>query len=306
MGRFAARIGQWRLGRVARPAVAGRLPVEELRALIAGPFARFGTMPRKAKVTDAAFGDLRGEWITIQGAAAPRVILFFHGGFYVAGSAAQYRPFAARLAQASDAQVLSLDYRLAPEHPFPAPINDALAAYRWLLGHRLPPETIAFAGDGSGGGLAMAALLAIRKAQLPMPAGVALISPWTDLSLASWSVVENASNDRLLSWGLLMQCARHYLSGHLPTHSMGSPVYGDLTGLPPVIVQAGDSELLRDDATRLAARLTQAGVRVNVEIHAGMPHAFHTFGFLSEAKAATDRAGAFIRSVTGQRLIGQG
>jgi acetyl esterase/lipase len=192
--------------------------------------------------------------------------------------------------------VLALDYRLAPEHPFPAALDDALAAYRWLLAEGADPRRIAVMGDSAGGGLAFSLLLRLRDQGAPLPAAAVALSAWTDLALTGASLRLNAAADPMLNAEDLPKLAACYLASADPRDPYASPLYGDATGLPPTLIQAGSDEILHDDSTRMADRLRAAGCEVELEIWPRMPHAWHLFApVLPEARRAIERIGAFVR-----------
>lgn len=228
------------------------------------------------------------------GAGSP-VVLYFHGGGYVMGSVNTIRPLAANLAVAAGARVLALGYRLAPEHPFPAAVDDAVAAWRWLLDGGADPAAVAFGGDSAGGGLTVAALLAARDQGVPRPAAAVCISPWVDLTLAGESYDRNAATDPdVLRWRL-EEMARLYLAGADPRIPLASPVFGDLAGLPPLLVHAGTSELLEDDAVLLTAVARTAGVSVTLELYQDMIHVWHAYApGLPEGTAGIERIAAWL------------
>ena len=233
--------------------------------------------------------------IRLRAGATPdrTVLLYLHGGGYVVGSAGTGAPLAAALTGRIGGTAYSLDYRLAPEHPFPAALEDAQAAYREIL-TTTDPGDILLAGDSAGGGLAVALLVAVREAGLPQPAAVAVLSPWTDLTLSGESLRTRADADPIFTVDALRWYAERYAAGTAPG---GSPIRADLTGLPPMLVQVGSDELLLDDAVRLAGRAGAAGVEVTLEIGAGLPHVYqHHFGYLDDADEALDRAAAFLGS----------
>lgn len=281
-----------------RPRNIHRIPIAELRGRLHRFTESFGRVPKGLNVSPAHFGNVGTEWVCASGSEASAVVLYLHGGAFVAGSPETHRPLAARLAQSSGARVFSVDYRLAPEYPYPAALRDSLDAYRWLLEQRIPARQIVFAGDCAGGGLALSTIIAIRNAALPQPAGCVLMSPWADLAMASWSYVDNVKTDRLLDLATLGYCARSYLDETLPTEIYASPIYADLSRLCPLFIQAGSAELMRDDATRIAERARAAGVHADIEIHSGMQHVFQGVGRLAEAKGAMTRVGAFVRNIT--------
>ena len=240
------------------------------------------------------------EWITAPGADEGRVVLYFHGGGFVFGSMRTHRVMLAHLSRAAKARVLGLDYRLAPENPFPAPIEDALAAYRWLLDQGIDPKKITLAGDSAGGGLVLSSLVAIRYAGLPMPAAGIPISAWTDMEATGKSMTTNAEADTWVDRDGLLNIAKVYLNGKDPRAPLASPLHADLRGLPPLLMQVGGVEVLLDDTTALAERAKEAGVSVEVEVWDDMPHVWHTFApILPEGEKAIDRIGEFILQHTG-------
>ena len=249
--------------------------------------------------TEHAAG-LNGEWIEPAApdhAARRRCILYFHGGAYIAMSAKTHRAITSRLAVWSDARLFALDYRLAPENPFPAALDDALAAYRALIAAGTPPSRIVVAGDSAGGGLALALLLALRNAADQLPAAAVLFSPWTDLAATGNSIVANNSADPVFFGSWVASIARYYLADTPSTDPLVSPVYADLTGLPPLLIQVGDTEVLLDDSRRVAENARQVGVEATLQIWPGPPHGWHIFAsILPEARAALRDAGGFIQA----------
>src|SRR3569832_2288698 len=273
--------------RLGRPKpVNANTNIVELRKRYAALWSRFGAPPADAKFEPAQIGSMKGEWARLSNSWPGRVILYFHGGGYIAGSPETHRTLVARLAQASEATVFSLDYRLAPEFVFPAAVRDGIDAYRHLIAKIAAPQQIVFAGDGSGGGLAFAVLHAARTANLPMPAGCVAMSPWADLSLSGWSIMQNAKTDSALSWDLLFVSARHYLKKTNPADPYASPVFASFKDFPPIMVHAGSLEMLKDDASRLGDRAADANVPVSIEIYDGMQHVFQGSRSIPEAKAA--------------------
>ncbi|MGA9722418.1 MAG: alpha/beta hydrolase [Candidatus Binatus sp.] len=239
-------------------------------------------------------GGVSAEWIAAPGAIADRVILYLHGGGYVLGSINTHRAMISRIARASNARALAIDYRLAPEHPFPAAVEDTIASYRWLLAEGYQPGKIVIAGDSAGGGLTIAALLAIRDAGLPMPAGAVPISPWTDLEGTGESVRTRAAKDVMVTQDNLASSAKQYYGAHDPKDPLVSPLHANFRGLPPMLIQVGDAEILLDDATRVAARAKAAGVQVELEVWDEMPHVWHVFAkLLPEGQQAIDKIGKF-------------
>ncbi len=221
--------------------------------------------------------------------------MYLHGGAYQLGSPATLRHLVAMLAAAAQAQALSVDYRLAPEHPFPAAVDDAVAAYRWLLAAGRDPASVAIAGDSAGGGLTLATLVALRDAGDPLPAAAVAISPWTDLALTGESLRTRAGADVMVKPAGMPESAALYLTGTDPRHPYASPLYADLRALPPLLIQVGDAEVILDDSTRFAARARTAGVDVTLEIWDEMPHVFQAFaGLLPEADQAVARIGSWL------------
>jgi acetyl esterase/lipase len=240
-------------------------------------------------------GGVSAEWIAAPGANPDRVILYLHGGGYVLGSINTHRAMISRIARASNGRALAIDYRLAPEHPFPAAVDDATAAYRWLLANGYKPGRIVIAGDSAGGGLTLAVLLAIRDAKMPMPAGAVPISPWTDLEGTGESIRTRAAKDVMVTQDNLASSARQYYGTHDPKDPLVSPLHADFRGLPPMLIHVGDAEILLDDATRVAARAKAAGVQVDLEVWDEMPHVWHVFAkILPEGQQAIDKIGKFV------------
>ena len=239
--------------------------------------------------------DVPAEWVSTGGVKGDQVMLFLHGGGYVAGSAAGSRDFVARLCRAADAWALSLDYRLAPEAPFPVAVEDCVAAYRWLLEQGVAAERCAIIGPSAGGGLVAAALLALRDAGDPLPAYGVCLCPFADLTCTGGSYEINASQDVILPV-VLRSFSDLYLQGADPRQPLASPVFADLSGLPPLLIQAGTSEVLLDDARALAARGKTCGVEVTYEEWEGMFHGWQTMApILPEGVQAIAHVGELIR-----------
>jgi monoterpene epsilon-lactone hydrolase len=239
---------------------------------------------------------VKSEWVSAPDADAGRAILYLHGGGYVIGSINTHRSLAARLSRAAKARVLVIDYRLAPEHPFPAAVDDSVAAYRWMLAQGLKPARIAVAGDSAGGGLTAATLVAIREAKLPLPAAGALLSPWVDMEGIGESMTSKDSVDPMVHKDGLLGMAKAYLGRQNPRSPLAAPLYADLAGLPPLLIQVGTSETLLDDASRLAERAKKAGVNVTYEPWQNMIHVWQLFApMLDEGQQAIEKIGAFVR-----------
>ncbi|MDH3601626.1 MAG: alpha/beta hydrolase [Candidatus Tectomicrobia bacterium] len=236
------------------------------------------------------------EWVVAAGTEAERVILYLHGGGYVIGSPATHRGLAERLSRAAAARVLVIDYRLAPEHPFPAAVEDATAAYGWLLESGIKADEIAVAGDSAGGGLTVSTLVALRDAGQPVPAAGVCESPWVDMEGIGKSMTARAGLDPMVQKDGLIGMANLYLNGADPRTPLAAPLYADLQGLPPLLIQVGTSETLFDDATRLAERGKAAGVEVALEPWDDMIHVWQLFAsVLPEGQKAIDRIGEFVR-----------
>jgi monoterpene epsilon-lactone hydrolase len=240
------------------------------------------------------------EWTSTPVADATRAILFLHGGGYVSGSLDSHRHMIAQAGREARARTLALDYRLAPEHPFPAALDDALAGYRFLLAQGLAPDHIAIAGESAGGGLAVATLVSARDTGLPLPACAWLSSPWVDLEVTGGTITTKASVDPLIQKPYLLELAEAYLAGADPRTPLASPLYADLKGLPPLLIQVGAAETLLDDAVRLARAAGAADVRVTLEIWPDMIHAWHLFyQQVAAGRRALADVGTFIGSMLG-------
>lgn len=239
------------------------------------------------------------EWI-IPDAAGEGALLYLHGGGYTIGSIKTHRPLVARIALAAAIPALMIDYRLAPEYPYPAAVEDAVAAYRWLRGRGFSPAHIGIAGDSAGGGLTVATLVALREKDMQMPAAAVCLSPWVDMEMTGESMQTRAEVDPVVQPLSLREMAEAYLGETDPRTPLAAPLYADLTGLPPMLIQVGTSEVLLDDATRLAERARAAGVDVTLEPWDDMIHVWHFFAaMLPEAGQAIGRIGSFIKQHLG-------
>ncbi|MFO7749253.1 MAG: alpha/beta hydrolase [Desulfobacteraceae bacterium] len=238
-----------------------------------------------------------GAWIIPARAAKKSVVLYLHGGGFIAGSIASHRDLATRIANASESKALIIDYRLAPEHPFPAGLEDAVQVYTWLLNHGFSAPHIAIAGDSAGGGLAVSLLLTIRDKGLPMPGCAALISPWTDLECKTPSHTTNQTTDPMLNQHMLFSTAQLYTEEKNWRHPLVSPANGDFQGLCPLLVQVGSKEILQDDAVLLVQKAKEAGVPAEIEIWEGMFHVWHYFSrYLDQGRKAVEKIGSFIKA----------
>jgi monoterpene epsilon-lactone hydrolase len=277
----------------ANPPIQG----SEIAAMRAGMDALSAAIPPPEDITHTPVdaGGVPAEWSTAQVADSGRVVVYFHGGAYVMGSVALHRPLVAHIARRTGARVLNVDYRLAPEHPFPAAVDDAVAAYRFVLKSGVPAAKIAIAGDSAGGGLTAACLIALREAGETLPGAGVCISPWLDLSqsFASWQTT--ADVDPLLEIEQLRTCANAYLDGADPKTPTASPVFADLRGLPPLLVQVGSAEALVDESVEFAKRAQAVGVDARVDVAKDMIHVWHAFAdLLPEGRDALDDLAAFL------------
>jgi monoterpene epsilon-lactone hydrolase len=270
--------------------------VQEMRAAMDNMAFRVSA---DIKLEPTKAGGVNAEWVSAPGASRDRVILYLHGGGYVGGSLKTHRELVGRLSRASGAYGLALDYRLAPENPFPAAVEDAVAGYQSLLDQGIPPGRIVIAGDSAGGGLTVAALVAAREARVAMPAAAVCISPWTDLAATGESIKTKASIDPMVSGNALLPMAKHYIGERDLRTPLASPLYADLRGLPPMLIHVGAAEVLLDDSTRLAERARSAGVDVKIEVWDDMIHVWHVFApLLPEGQRAIDVVGKFVRDRT--------
>ena len=284
-----------------RKAAAGqaRPTLAERRATFA-PAGRPHPVPDDVLVTDVTAGGVAAHWLAAPGTETDRVLLFLHGGGFEFGSVRSDGELAARLGRAGRMRVLFPEYRLAPEHHFPAAIDDVIAAYRWLRAdQRLPASSIAVAGDSAGGGFAVALLVALRDAGEELPAAAVLMSPTVDLTSSGASMTERVDEDAISTPAMLRQFASDYLAGADPRTPLASPLFASLTGLPPLLVLVGTADLLLSDSERLAAAADQAGVDVTLEIGEGLPHVYPLMLGTPEAAEATEQIGKFLRDRVG-------
>jgi epsilon-lactone hydrolase len=252
-------------------------------------------LPAEVTVTAVTLGGVPTAEITVDGVEARHVVLYFHGGVYVIGDAFLAADLASQIGRRTSARVISVDYRLAPEHPYPAAVDDALAAYQALLDDGVAPADIVFAGESAGGGLAIATLVNAREHGLPLPAAAYVMSPYVDLTLAGTTMESRRAADPLLNRELLEPRVADYTAGQDAALPLISPLFADLTGLPPLLIQAGTHEVLLDDALRLARAAANADVEVTLGITPGVPHVFQAYSaFLDEAATALDRAGQLL------------
>ena len=253
-------------------------------------------LPEGTRCTPCEVARRPAEWVEGPDADASRVLLYFHGGGYVIGSIATHRGLVARIARVAGIRGLVLDYRLAPEHPFPAAVEDATAAYRFLLEQGIAPEGIAIGGDSAGGGLTFATLVALRDSGIPLPAAAIALSPWVDLEGTGESMSSKADADPMVGREGLLEMARLYLGEADPKTPTAAPLHADLAGLPPLYVQVGTAETLLDDATRIAERARAAGVQIELEPFEDLVHVFQAFApHVPESLEAIEKLGAFLK-----------
>jgi monoterpene epsilon-lactone hydrolase len=272
-------------------------PIEDMRAYL----EKMGSFFPVAKDIVCEPVDANGipaEWIIAPGAAQDLALLYLHGGGYTIGSINSHRHLASRLSKSAKVRVLAIDYRLAPEHPFPAALEDARAAYRWLLAQGFCQAKLAIAGDSAGGGLTMAVLVALRDEDAGLPAAAVCMSPWVDLAGTGNSMRTKAEVDPMVRQDGVRMMAKMYLGQADATTPLASPLYADLSGLPPLLIQVGTSEVLLDDAVRLAERAKSAGVNVTLEQWEDMIHVWQFFAsMLPEGGQAIERIGQFIQAM---------
>jgi acetyl esterase/lipase len=245
-------------------------------------------------------GGVPAEWITTPEAVDERVIYYLHGGGYIMGSINTHREMISRLSRAAGGRALAIDYRLAPENPFPAAVEDSTGAYRWLLSTGVDPARLVIAGESAGGGLTVATLVALRDAGDALPTAAVCLSPWVDLECLGESMTTKAEIDPMAHREDILELAEAYLGDTHPRTPLAAPLYADLRGLPPLLIQVGTAEVLLDDSTRLAERARSAGVDVILEPWDDMFHMWHFFAaMLPEGQQAIDRIGEFIRKHRG-------
>jgi acetyl esterase/lipase len=244
-------------------------------------------------VTDVDAGGVPAIWVTSLEGPVDRTVLYFHGGAYISFTPDRYVPTLGKISRATQSRCLAIHYRRAPEHPFPAPVDDAVTAYRWLLDQGIDASEIVFAGDSAGGGLVLCALVALRDQHVPLPAGGICVSPWTDLTISGASAT--SADDPIVSGAQLKLMADVYLAGQNPREPLASPLFADLSGLPPLQVQVGSRESLLDDARRIVERARTAGVDVTYDEYQGVIHMWTLFGpELPESRQAFELMGTFV------------
>lgn len=279
----------------AFPDMTGK-SIEQLRAQMQAWIGSF-PLPEGVSVEAVDAGGVPAEWVKAPGARKNSVLMYLHGGGYALGSAATGRHLAAALSETAASPVLSVDYRLAPENPFPSAVEDAVAGYRWLIRQGAGPERIAICGDSAGGGLTVAALVALRDAGDPLPSAGICVSPWVDLTCSADSYRTRAGTDPLITHENIVWFANLYLGGEDPKTPLASPLFADLEGLPPLLIQVGSEEVLLDDSIGLHSRARAAGVDSTLEVWDDMIHVWHVFfQMLKEGRDAISRIGEFLEA----------
>ncbi|HEX3366147.1 alpha/beta hydrolase [Phenylobacterium sp.] len=278
-----------------RPAPGEPLPSRAERRAAMDAFGEMGSLPPGCQHEPTTLGGVKAERIAPVSAIEGRRILYLHGGAYVGGSPRSHRPLVARLADAARSAAVSLDYRLAPEHPFPAAVDDAVEAYRDLMAQGVWPERTIIAGDSAGGGLTLGVALKLKDEGLPQPAGLFVISPWADLTQSHATYDTKAADDPMIARDRGNESAAEYLGGADARHPLASPVFGDFEGLAPLLIQVGSEETLLGDSLMLAERAGHARVEVRLEVWPEMIHVWHAFGGqLGAARRAIATAGAWM------------
>ena len=270
--------------------------IEEQRAFLER-LASIVPLPEDVHVERKDIDGIPAEWITIPGGSEQQVILYLHGGYYVAGSCNTHRDLASRISRASKLCVLLIEYRLAPEHPFPEGLEDAIKAYNWIVStKKISPKNILIAGDSAGGGLTLATLLKLKKMKIELPIAAICLSPWTDLANTGDSLKIKAEEDPSLTPERTVYCSKLYLGEEDPQNPLASPLYADLKGLPPLLIHVGTAEIFLDDSVRFAKRAKEAGVDVKLEIWEDMIHVFHAYAAVApEGQEGINKIGEFIQ-----------
>jgi epsilon-lactone hydrolase len=283
-----------------RPTIDWNTSIPQLRQEVERGAGFFGKMPDHIELSPVTLGGLSAEWLVPAETKRDKVILYFHGGGYVLGSCQAHRSIVAKFVEGSATGALLFGYRLAPENPFPAALEDSLTAYRYLLAEGVSPANVVMVGDSAGGGLCLATLIALRDEGVPLPAAAVALSPWTDLKCTGESLTTKAAVDALTWAGSWTVFSKYYVGDHDPSLPWISPLYGDLQGLPPILIYVGGNEVLLDDSTRFADKAKAAGVDVTLKIGEGLFHCFPVCSPLfPEARQAMDEICAFIKRHVG-------
>lgn len=277
-----------------KPRIVAHIPVQKQRSVM-DALTRLVILPRKTTVEKISAGGVPAEWVYADSSQQNKVIIYFHGGGYNWGSCNTHRELAARLSLASNARVLLVDYRLAPEHPFPAALDDAISGYKWLLAQGFTANDIVMAGDSAGGGLTLATAVSLRDQTIALPSALLCLSPWADLEMSSDTMNSKASVDPMLSEASLAVWAKHYIAADQGNNPLISPIHANFHGLPPLLIQAGEDEVLLGDALLVAERAKAAGVDVTLDV---WPHMWHVWQAMAlivpEARQAISQLGTFV------------
>ena len=275
---------------------AGEITIAKVREGM-DQLGKMGKLPKDVKCKPVIASSVPAEWITTPNSENQKVVLYLHGGGYVAGSIASYRDLVARISRVSKTRILILEYRLAPEYPFPNALEDAVTAYKWLVStENIDPNNMIIAGDSAGGGLTLATLIKLRDEGIALPIAAVCLSPWTDLAGTGESLKTKVEVDPFISPEMFEFSARTYLGTTDPKNPLASPLYADLHGLPPLLIQVGTSEVLLDDSVRFAERAKAAGVDVRLEVWKDVIHIFAIFAvFAPESRQAIEQIGEFIQ-----------
>jgi len=277
------------------PAIASGTTLRKTRFLFES-LSKVSLMPRNITIKPERINNISAEWVSGPEANQDKIILYFHGGCFVQGSPATHRDLAARLSITSGARILLINYRLAPENPFPAGLEDCVTAYKWLLAEGFNPEDIVIAGDSAGGGLTIATLVTLRDEGIVLPAAAVCLSPWVDLENSGESHSTRAAQDPMLNSRFLEFTAKLYVGDRRPDNPSISPIHADLKGLPPLLIHVGGQEILLSDARRLEAQAKNDGISVTLEQWDDMWHVWHIFaGMMPEGQQGIERIGLFIR-----------
>lgn len=289
---FLLKHRHWFRLKLRRETIDWNTSIPKLRQRVENSAGRLGKVLSEIEVSPLETNEFSAEWIRTDQARDDRAILYFHGGGYVMGSSRSHRAIVSKFVAGSGINALVVDYRLAPEHPFPAALNDSLAAYSWLLTQGYPPSRIAFAGDSAGGGLCLATLLAARQQRTPLPAAAVTLSPWTDLKCTGNSYQRK---DPLAPDGSWFVYGKYYVGDNDPALPLISPLYGDLVGLPPLLIYVGENESMLDDSTQFAEKAEYSGVNVRLHVGKGMVHCYPALSPLfPEAKEAMEDICGFL------------
>ena len=269
--------------------------IPEIRIFVEKSARLSGKIPKGMQAEQVDINGVKAEWLMTDASSKKKVMLYVHGGGYVSGSIQSHRVLCIPLAKRTGLRILTPEYRLAPEHPFPAALEDVLSVYCWLVEKGFESKNIFLAGDSAGGGLSLAAVLSLREKGDPLPAGVICISPWADLSLSGNTYRTNAKRDPMLRIDMMNEWSLAYADKSKHREPLVSPVYADYQDFPPLLIQVGSEEVLLDDARMIAEKAKAAGVEVSLSVYEGMWHVWHTFGtLLPEARAAFEEIRQFV------------